>query len=647
MRTSRLPKELISLIYNIELNKVDWFNRFLCQAISGILWLANKPLDNSEISQGLTTWGIHTAMDKIKKAIDTLLENNTINRLPEGKYKLFESYRKDFEEQVESAEVREKHVKKRFRDLLSGHCPQLDPQDTWEKFNEELLIPKIQEWGARFFEIFHVGRSVDIETATIEAFLAFYPENLHYNLRELILEVLDPTDVNIRSYLLNILDAYLVKEAAGLSETTIRLLQEETRPEFNILVDTNFIFSILSLHENPSNESAQKLFALINSVKDKISVTLYVAPITIDETRSVISWHKSMLGDTRITPHLAEVDIRGELSGISQKYFEAVKTSQKEIRPEQYFSPYEKGLVRLLREKGVELFNVKTFDELRQSQKVIDDILGTQKHEEEKYGNRAKTYEKLEHDITLWHFCNDNRPAYLESPINAKYWIVTIDYRLLGFDCYKHRNSQDSIRICLHPNQLIQLLRFWVPRDPKYDEAVFSIFRLPIFFQEFEPNAERTVLKILNVLGRFEEIDDIPIDCLRGILRDQALRQRIKPEENEENKIEFVKTALAEQLKQSEQKQKSYEGNIKLANKTIRELKDELKRRNQRIKLSDKELQTEREKRNIEEQRSRKLEKKAKNINYLFPPLFGFIALIVFRYSLLLSPPSEKVGYST
>ena len=125
------------------------------------------------------------------------------------------------------------------------------------------------------------------------------------------------------------------------------------------------------------------------------------------------------------------------------------------MTPKEYFSPYIDNLLTIAREIGVEIFNEDT-SALSMRQDVIDDINEQTNYETEKYGENAKSYKPLEHDIILWHFLKDKRSIKLESPLDAKYWIVTIDFRFLGFDEYKRKQGEFNLPLCLHPTTLLQ-----------------------------------------------------------------------------------------------------------------------------------------------------------------------------------------------
>jgi hypothetical protein len=69
---------------------------------------------------------------------------------------------------------------------------------------------------------------------------------------------MDPTKVPVRQYLLRSLNAWLFVEAAGLTDATLASIEKlsGSQPSFRLFIDTNVMFSILNLHENPYNEAA-------------------------------------------------------------------------------------------------------------------------------------------------------------------------------------------------------------------------------------------------------------------------------------------------------------------------------------------------------------------------------------------------------
>jgi hypothetical protein len=92
-------------------------------------------------------------------------------------------------------------------------------------------------------------------------------------------------------------------------------------------------------------------------------------------------------------------------------------------------------------------------------------------------------------------------------------------------------------------------LQFWVPRTKEFEEAVLGSLRLPFLFQEFDADAERTSLKILKGLGRFEGADDFPEQTITHILLNDELRSRLKSEHTEDAEVALIRDALVAETK--------------------------------------------------------------------------------------------------
>jgi hypothetical protein len=209
-------------------------------------------------------------------------------------------------------------------------------------------------------------------------------------------------------------------------------------------------------------------------------------------------------------------------------------------------NPYLSDLLPTLKNKEVDLFN-ESMDQYPLRQDVIDDITTQLAYEEKRFGTRAKSYAQLKHDVVLWHFVYDKRPARVESPAQATHWIVTVDYHFISFDEFKRRDDRGSVPICLHPTSLVQMLQFWLPRTPEFEEAMLDSLRLPLLFQEFDSSAEKVSVTILQTLARFENADQLPKELVGQILVNKALRQELALEPNVQRQIDLIREAIVEE----------------------------------------------------------------------------------------------------
>lgn len=151
--------------------------------------------------------------------------------------------------------------------------------------------------------------------------------------------------------------------------------------------------------------------------------------------------------------------------------------------------------------------------------------------------------------MILWHFVNDTRPALIESPIDAREWILTVDFRFIAFDEHKQQRTKSTVPLCLHPTSLIQLLQFWVPRTKEFGEAILGSLRLPFLFQELDPEDEKTTLQILKGLGRFEGADQLSEQAITQVVLNEGLRARLRAQHSDEEEIQIVRDALVKEIR--------------------------------------------------------------------------------------------------
>ena len=160
------------------------------------------------------------------------------------------------------------------------------------------------------------------------------------------------------------------------------------------------------------------------------------------------------------------------------------------------------------------------------------------------FGGLGRKHNAALHDSILWHFVHDKRPTLFESPLDAVSWLVTIDYRLLSFDRKRGRLANPAVRVCLHPTELIQILRVWEPRSTDMEQALMSGLRLPFMFYEFDLGKESASLRILKILSRFEHISDLGPEAIRDIVLNDAVRSKIAEVSDEEEAFVVIRDAL-------------------------------------------------------------------------------------------------------
>lgn len=577
---SLLPKEAVALVQHIELNKAGWSDKAIHRLVLASVWLADEPPNLSAIQDSLkSTFKLSLATNKLESALESLESKQMLLRLPSDTFRIPDEQRVVFENEIAATEDAEREVKESFCKLVVEIDEGLQAETVWNAFEHEFLGPLIKQVGANAYRLV-AGERMTADKALVDHFLKPFPSALHTRLRTLVTNFLDPKRPEVCNHISRMLHARFCVEASGLPEDVLAKLNASVgKPiRFQMFVDTNFLFSLLELHENPSNAAAQELRELIQHLNGNPRIDLFITPETIEEAKGSIAYTKGQLNGLPSSPNITQAALQGGFSGMAIRFLtERLKRSGK-LTAEEWFDPYLNDFVPMARRKGVELFNEK-LEGYSTRQDVVDDIHVVLKFEERLPENRRKSYPKVAHDMVLWHFANDKRPAYVESPIDATSWILTVDFRLIGFDEHKQKHSGSKVPLCIHPTSLIQLLQFWIPRSKEFEEAMLGSLRLPFLFQDFDAEAEKTSLRILRGIGRFDGSEELSEDTVTHVMLNDGLRSRLQTEHSEDAEVVLIRDALVEEIRlraeEESSKAKALEAEVLKRDSDIAALADE------------------------------------------------------------------------
>ncbi len=420
----------------------------------------------------------------------------------------------------------------------------LDPDATWDRFVEQWLTPTVCSLGARTYELISGNYHDWLAGSDLARFLSGIPHDGHAAMREAISRFLDPSDADVRRYLLHLMDVYFVAEASQLSSGTLAELDRVAcmQPTFVLFLDTNVLLSILGLHGEGRRGAAQLLLDLTKRLAGRVDVRLYAIPDTVDETRAAISTELAALKQLRLSKTLAHAALAtGDLGDVAAAYAEAATKAERTLTPDDFLGPYAENLVSVLRHEGIELYNAAT-EGYKNRDDVLADVSAQERFEKEKFGPRAKSWGRIRHDTVLWYLCHDKRPPRVESPTDAGYWVVTEDLRLTAFDAHKRNGT--GIPVCVQPLALVQILQFWTGRTEGMEQALLGGLQLSLFPSDFDARSEHTTLAILGLLSRYENVGDLSIPTITHILVNGALRQKLEQEPDEAEQLELIKNEL-------------------------------------------------------------------------------------------------------
>ena len=561
MTITELPKGLAALVHHVELSEAGWRERALELATMCVLHEKDGPCARDELALLLTarlraTVGRAT-VEHIVAGLEKQGKTMSVDR---DRLKLSESTSTELSQLLDQHLQLEARVREKFSLIVDGLPGSI--RIDWPTFEASFLTPAILELGARTYE-FLSGKLATLSTAGgFVKFLSTIPENGRSAVSQAIETFLNPKDPDVRAYLLRLLNAVFLAQVTRLPEAVLDGLAARMKKKLRlrVFVDTNFLFSLVGLHENPADDLVELLNHLIGELKNRLDVRLYILPITHDEARRTIGAYADRLSGLHLDHRLAASVRSGtsDLSGVTLKFIKEAVTAGRSLSAKEYFQPYLESFLTIARSKGVELYNEDT-DPLRLDQRVIDDVVGQIEFEKRIKGAQdVKSYELLLHDMVLWHFVQRKRPARLDSYLDAESWIATIDFGLLGFDRHKVRTQRQAVPLCLHPTVLLQVLQLWIPRSASLDAALVDSLR-PLVPHVFDSDAEQVTIRILRGLSRFENVGDLTQETLTHILFDRAIRNRVAATQDIEKQIEFVREALVAETMRLEQKAKQLE----------------------------------------------------------------------------------------
>ena len=419
--TSLLPKEVIALVHHVELNRAGWWDKALHRLVLAAVWLSDHSCKLDEISTTLKEeLRLSLNTGKLSSVLSALESQNMLVRLPGDLYRIPDTQRSVFEKEIAEAEKVASDARDFFFTLAIELCPDLDPHNVWNEFESEYLAPLLKSVGANAYRLI-AGEHLTVDKTLFDHYVARLGEKYRAKLTELVMGFLDPKKDQVRAHVSRMLHATFCVESSGMPQDVIEKLRATIGKQmsFRVFVDTNFLFSILALHNNPSNVAASELQHLISQLKSNPKVELFVLPRTIEEVKASISSTKSYVSGIPAGRNFTQAALQVGFTGMAERFLIERLRRGGMLSPEDWFDPYLYDFVPIARAKGVELFNEK-LDTYSTRQDVVDDICMVMKHEERLPVGKRKIYEKVEHDMILWHCVNDKRAAYIESPLDAK-----------------------------------------------------------------------------------------------------------------------------------------------------------------------------------------------------------------------------------
>ena len=521
--------DLIRLIQHVALNESGWWDQAIERLTLACAYLLGPSTQSTLCAKVTEVSGVQVNSQRLISAIERLFESGSIV-IFDDKIQVTEETKLSLAHHKRETLAAEDQAYQRFIDLAQEHGLQDQIDKLWPVFETEFVLPIIRHIGAHIYG--KISSNLSTSNVGIDSQINQFYARYGDEVRDLFASFMDPTDDSVRGFILRRLNARYVLDAAALpSDALDRIAELNTTPSrIDIFLDTNVLFYILGLDRNPNDDTALELLELTRQLKSRINLKLYVLPITVAEAKRVLHRVISDLEFFRGQSNLAEAarQVTQGNQGFTARFLEAQRTNVN-LTAQEFFGPYESGLLTILREKSIELFNTDQVEALQADQQVIDDTHNETNQQRQYRVRGEKSHKVILHDMVLWHFVNRSRRSVASSSLlEISSWIVTMDYTgLLRFDKHKLQNKIDDLPICLDPASLIHMFQFWIPSSSELDEALVGSLRQPLLFLNFNTKSEQITIKILEQLSRYIDIEDLAPSTVVGILTNKALQGRI------------------------------------------------------------------------------------------------------------------------
>ena len=175
-----------------------------------------------------------------------------------------------------------------------------------------------------------------------------------------------------------------------------------------------------------------------------------------------------------------------------------------------------------------------------------------------------------------------------------------------------------------------------MPRTQQLEEAILNSFITPLFSVDFDTEAERVTLRILETLAKYEGIEGIDRDTVQQIVINDALRKKLRTERDVEKQITLVKEALVDEnikltkrLHQDQKNTRQYKKEVAEREETLK-VDHEFQLRQAKIEAKQNKLRGLERERTILDQIKQGLDKKADDSAFRLLRVIAAVLVVLF-----------------
>lgn len=316
-------------------------------------------------------------------------------------------------------------------------------------------------------------------------------------------------------YVSQLLDGTFTFFALSLDEETSEYLKSSIEP-LNVLLDTNFIFGLLDLHNNYLVKASKELVRFIQ--ESRIPFKLFYHEYTLREIERTLLGLSEQLRARRWQQALSRAAIASDaVYGLERVYH--LLNSEQPVDVDAFLAKYENPAI-LLKALGLEIYRGSGTAPYSTEEKGF--VVADYKAFLDRFAPRERSYQAVDHDASVWLALSRLRKPGVPT-LRSGFIFLTNDY---WFHLWDKRNKLQMATPggVVLPTQLLQVLRPLVPATDDFDRRFGETFALPEF-RTAQSGYGRVSSKVLSYLATFK---DVPEELALSLLKDHALAARLR-----------------------------------------------------------------------------------------------------------------------
>jgi hypothetical protein len=400
-----------------------------------------------------TYFGLRFTETDIESAVGRTLERGRLLRTNDGAIVSSPTARAEISERVQRATELERAVREEWLVSIDGYEATRDPQKDNELWDclRSYMAQAFRRHGAETTLLLSPSTilSADLDRSLVSYQHEAYESccvNVPEDVAAHAIRAFFVGSTAARSrYIAQLLDGTFSFYAVCVDETTSSYLKTAIKP-VSIFLDTNFMFGLLRLHNNPLNQVSEELVEAIQ--RHEFPFKLYYHERTLEEFQAALGRIRDRIVGPRWTQNLSRAALRTrELTVIEQRYHEA--NARAPIDARVFLTKYE-HVEQMLREQGFTVYREPATPASEKQSTENEHTLLIHKYNAflvDRLGmDRAKTYRTIEHDMTVWQSVKRQRRSG-DSVLQIGALFLTADHNLFAFDWRRLRESKHA-RTC-------------------------------------------------------------------------------------------------------------------------------------------------------------------------------------------------------